>query len=128
MNKIDKMNTKSKAAKISLIARMKDTKVKEDKKEKVWTRKIRFYALQFLKAIGILFLASLPLNIVDGMITNLALTLTDKTNVSYFADSARLNYMTTVASGIFLLGIYAIFFKLNWSFAKKQSKTKENGM
>lgn len=99
---------------------------KKNNELKQWRKYLFFYFKQAVKAFIILLVVSMPLDIVNGMINNLAITLTDQTEVSYFADSAKLNYITTIASGIFLLGIYAIFFRMNWSYKKYEQKKADS--
>lgn len=104
---------------------IQNKKTKEKRELKQWQKRAQFYLKQVAKALIILIVVYMPIDVINNLINNLALTLADQTNVSYFADSAKLNYMTTIASGIFLLGIYAIFFRINWSFDKYQIQKTE---
>lgn len=83
-----------------------------------------FYAKQATKAFIIILLAYLPLDIVNGYIDNLALNMSKANNVEYFGDSARLNYASMIASGVMLMGIYTVFFKLNWSYKIHRAKLR----
>lgn len=103
---------------------IQNKKPKEKRELKEWQKRVQFYLKQVAKSLIILIVVYMPIDVINNLINNLALTLADQTNVSYFADSAKLNYMTTIASGIFLLGLYAIFFRMNWSFSKHEENKK----
>lgn len=105
-------------------------KTKKDIAPKTNTRKekqkayMKFYSKQVAKAFGLVIIAYAPVDIANGYINNVAIGIGGSNQIQYFADSARLNILSTFAAVFGALMLYSIIFRLNWSFKKSKYAAK----